>query len=153
MSEVSRDAQRIYQCLLDEIGDAITQKNFNKYRDFFQLPHRLETFDSTVIIETDADLRMMFDIACQRLESGDVKELIRNCTIAAFSDPKTIQGSHETRLIDQNHRIQDSYTALSTLRLEGGAWRVANSQYAEPNPSLPSLFVRRFERLHSDGGP
>jgi hypothetical protein len=152
MSDVSRDAQRIYQYLLDEIGDAISQRNFKKYRDFFQLPHRLETFEATVIIESVADLKKMYDTTCQRLESGGIKELTRNCTIASLDTPDTIIGSHETRLIDGSNRIQESYTALSTLRFESGVWRVADSQYAESDPSLPSLFIRGFGQRGKDDG-
>jgi hypothetical protein len=146
MSEVEECARAIYQRLLDEIGSAIVERDRGKYVDFFLLPHRLQTFETSVNIVTPAELEAYFDKLVERLSDLGVSELTRHCTIANFLDDKTIRGYHETKLINQSLVIVDDYLALSTLTDTGGAWKVSASQYAEREPSLPTHITRSEQR-------
>jgi hypothetical protein len=141
VNEERGNARQIYQHLLDLIGDAVYRRDFEKYCSFFQIPHRIETSESMLFVHSNEDLRMLFDLLCKYLRQGDIAELIRNCTMAEYSDPHTIKGVHETRLIDTNNRILDSYSALSTLSLSNSVWRVSSSQYADIGKSLPSKIL------------
>lgn len=135
-------ARRIYQSLLDGIGDAVRLGNFERYMPFFQLPHILETFEDRTVIETPAVMQSMFEGIQSRMRDMDIPELKRTCSVALFDGPDTIRGCHDTHLINSNGILCDAYSALSTLRLSDGQWQVAVSQYAEDPASIPSLAQR-----------
>lgn len=142
MSPQEDRAVQVYQRLLDSIGEAIEQKDKETYVSFFFIPHKIETFEKTFEIRSVEELGRYFDRLVDRLSSLHVRELVRTCTLAEFVDLSTIKGCHDTRLIDENLRIRESYTALSTLRCIEGAWLVSASQYAEAHPSIPTLITR-----------
>ncbi len=145
MADVSLTAQQIYQDLLDRIGSSIVFGDFESYRTYFELPHRFETFEKRLLISTLDELKSIFEGTCEHLRTIGIQELSRSCTLAEFSDPQTIKGCHDTRLIAPDNRVMDGYSALSTLRLRNGAWRVAESQYAETNLSLPSSISKKTD--------
>lgn len=142
MNDTDDLARRIYQSLLDGIGDAIRLCDFSRYRPFFHFPHQLETFEGATVVETPAALNVMFDGMCSRLQDLGVTELTRNCTVAQFGGPDTIRGCHDTRLISDDAVQHEAYSALSTLRLIDGQWQVVAAQYAEDNASLPTRALR-----------
>lgn len=137
-------AFRIYQSLLDGIGDAVRLGDFDRYMPFFQLPHVLETFEKRTVIETPEVMEAMFACMQGRMRELNVRELTRSCTVAQFDGPDTIRGCHDTRLIDRDGTLRDAYSALSTLRLINGQWLVAVGQYAEDTASIPSLSQRVY---------
>lgn len=131
-------ARDVYQRLLDEIGEAVILNDKDRYTENFLLPHSLQTLEKSFDIQTVLVLEDFFDKMVVRLKKLDVVELTRWCTVAEFIDAKTIRGCHETRLINRNVVIVEDYIALSTLTLVDGRWKVSSSQYAEPNPSIPT---------------
>lgn len=133
-----RNAKEIFQHLLDQIGSAILKEDADKYLSFVVFPHRLQTFDMSRTIDGPAELRQYFERFIYRLKELGVRELDRHCTQAEFIDKNTIHGFHETKIIDRDLVILENYFGLSTLRLADGVWKVADSQYAEPDQSVPT---------------
>lgn len=138
MSKAEESAQAIYQRLLDKIGAAIVEKDRGKYTNFFSLPHHLQTFEKVVVITDVAQLNHYFDKLVERLSDLGVSELTRYCIVAEFVDEDTIQGHHDTKLINRSLVILEDYVALSTLKRTDGSWKVSASQYAEAEPSIPT---------------
>lgn len=155
MTDTDDLARRIYQSLLDGIGDAVRLSDFDRYLPFFHLPHRLETFEGVIEIDTREALMNVFVSVCSRLKELDVSELARDCSVAQFDGPGTIRGCHDTRLISQDGAVRDAYSSLTTLQLFNGQWKLSNAQYAEDKVSLPSLTLRdqlaRQQAHHQDG--
>jgi hypothetical protein len=131
-------AREIYQELLDQIGTAIRERDRSEYIRHFCLPHRVQTFDSSLVVETEETLGTYFDRMIERLASLGVPELTRYCTVAEFKDSDTIQGFHHTKLINRDLMIVEDYTALSVLKRVADRWKVSESQYAEDGPSIPT---------------
>ncbi len=138
MTQDSQRAKEIYQQLLDEIGTAIVDKDGSRYASHFSFPHKLQTFDTVVVIEDSETLERYFYKLVDRMIRLSVPELVRYCTIAEFVDPDTIRGCHQTRLINHDLILVEDYMALSTLTFFDGVWKVSASQYAEATPSLPT---------------
>lgn len=135
-------AQEIYQGLLDDIGRAIIERDKDRYIGYFLLPHRLQTFKASLNITSPHEFGQHFDKLIQHISELGVFELTRHCTLAQFVDAHTIRGYHETKLINQAMVIVEDYIALSTLTYSDGRWRVSASQYAEPDPSLPTRITQ-----------
>lgn len=135
-------AATIYQALLDNIGETIRDGDFATYSSFVALPHAVETFEAKLTLETQSDLRGFFDQTRKRLAQLDVEGLTRTCTVADYIDDMTIRGCHETRLINGNLVIVESYMAMTTLQKRDGVWRARDSQFAENTPSIPSRALR-----------
>lgn len=146
MTQSDELARRIYQSLLDGIGDAVRLGDFDRYIPFFYLPHILETFEDRTVIETPEAMNSMFEGIQNRMRDMDVPELKRICSVAEFDGADTIRGCHDTHLINRKSILCDAYSALSTLRLIDGHWLVAVSQYAEDPVSIPSLTQRGFKQ-------
>jgi hypothetical protein len=142
MDRNNQRARDVYQRLLDEIGEAVIVEDKDRYTENFLLPHCLQTLDKSFDIQTVLELENLFFKMVERLKKFDVIELTRWCTVANFVDAKTIRGCHETRLINRNFVIVEDYIALSTLTLVDGMWKVSSSQYAEPNPSIPTQVTK-----------
>ncbi len=140
------DAKIIYQRLLDEIGTAIETRDYAAYRMHFSLPHPMRTAETELVVETDEQLRAVFDKTCTKLALQNVRGLTRVCTVAQYVDETTIRGSHETWLVTPASQIRQTYNALSTLRREHGRWRVADSQYDGSGEILPNQIAESTPR-------
>lgn len=131
-------AKQIYQSLLDDIGDAINARDKDGYISHILLPHRMHTYQKTIDIEHPDEMGLYFERLVKHIDDLGVVELIRHCTLASFSDPDTISGCHESKLINKAVVIVEDYFGLSTLKKIDGKWKVAASQYAEVEPSIPT---------------
>ena len=146
MSRTDEFAQKIYQSILDGSGDAVHLQDFDRYRPFFLFPHVLDTFEGRTVIDTPEALRAAFDTVQACLGNLGVTRMERTCTMAEFADDRTIQGVHTTRLVGVEGTVVDTYAGLCTLRRVDGQWRVAISQFAEEQVSLPSRTLRNYTR-------
>ena len=139
-------AVAIYQDLLDRIAHAMETRDYAQYQHYFAVPHVVETFEGRKEIADDRALRQFFDTLCAKLDNAGNSRMIRYCKAASFQDDTTIHGSHETRVVGHGHQIGAAYPAYSVLKLSGGQWRVASSQYAQAQGSFVDDVLRRFDR-------
>lgn len=147
------EAIAIYQRLLDEIGAAVDAADFAVYAMHFSLPHPMQTAAGETVVQTEEDLRQVFDSTCNMLALRNLNGLTRICTIADYADAQTIRGSHETWLMSPANEIRERYAALSTLRWRDGAWRVADSQYDGSDNILPCDIVRQLSPRKAPKAP
>ncbi len=147
------EAIAIYQRLLDEIGAAVSAGDFAAYAVHFSLPHPMQTAAGETLVQTEEDLRHLFDSTCNSLALRNLNGLTRICTIADYADDQTIRGSHETWLMNPQNEIRERYVALSTLRWRDGVWRVADSQYDGSDNILPCDIARRMPSSTAQKAP
>jgi hypothetical protein len=149
-------ARHIYQAHLDNVGAAITTRDFDLYQTFFTFPHRFETMTDGVHISTPMDLAGFFDTLCAQLDRHEVPNMDRLCKQASFSDARTIKGYHQTRLVRPDAIVVDSFDALCTLELHGAEpqihkdkrWLLSHSQFLENTGALPSTVLARYLKRH-----
>lgn len=139
-------AQRIYQAHLDDMGTAIAARDFVAYQTFFRFPHRFETMTEGVYIETPEDLRDFFDTLCAQLDQHEMPNMDRICKAASFSNARTINGYHQTRLVRHDAIVADSFAALCKLERHGDRWLLSHSQFAEGQAAMPTTVLARYLR-------
>lgn len=145
MTQGALTAKEIYQELLDDIGDAHRQRNFDTFRRFFILPHWFVTFETERNIEDEDQLRLAFDAMCKHMDRVGISQPTRVCLLADFEGADKIKGCHESRLINGLNHVESAFVVFSTLVRGSDTWMVAESQYAESAPSLPSIAMSRLE--------
>ncbi len=137
------NAAAIYQQFLDDVGQAIANRDFAAYKARYVLPNRLIAVQTTLVIETEDDLQTLFRNMCHVLELKTVRAPSRACYAAEFSDAgRTIHGAHTSWLVSQTEQIRQSYKARSTLILcDDNIWRLSASQYEDSGGILPNQVV------------
>lgn len=132
------DPQAIHQALLDRTGAAYVMGDFDSFAACFLLPQHVATHDGTRYLETRDDLRAMFDSMRAFFAARGVTHLDRHSTAAEFDGPDTISATHHSRFMAGVVVVQTAYPAHSILKWHDGAWKVAFSQYAVPDPAHSS---------------
>lgn len=125
-----QDAHRISNDLLVRSGLAIMEGDFDAFAHCFHLPHEIETFAGSNLIETRDGLREVFRLVRHRYVALSVTELARFIISAEYTDETTIKSAHESRLMNGKHLVQEPFPCFSVIRRIDGIWRVANSSYA-----------------------
>ena len=124
------EALRVANALLRQTGEALLSRDAARFAAAFSLPHRISTFDRTVVIETPGDLIRTFDKACAEYAKLGVTDCVRDCIAARFRDPDTIAHTHISHLMRGPWRVKDPYPCFSSLKRQDGVWRVHSSDYA-----------------------
>lgn len=124
------DAMAISDALLDSTGEAIKARDFSRFAPAFSLPHLVTTFDAKRLIETMAELEMVFQTNCDFFAEKQVTDIVRKCMSADFDGRDTVKAMHITHLMSGNQRIQDPYPSFSVITRTNGVWRVSKSDYA-----------------------
>ncbi len=139
-------AQQIYQRGLDDLGAAVDADDFDGFSSLILLPLRMETSTDHTVVETSAQLRMLFDDIRSYMGRNGVEALIRQCATADFVDADTIEGSHSTWMVTPKHLIKDRYSVQSTMQSIGGQWRVVSSRHASAPLSVPNEIIEHLNR-------
>lgn len=104
--------------------------DFEAMRACLVLPYEVETFEGRLRVETEADLRSMFEHMQLYYRATGVTALARRCLEAEFRDANTISGLFETRLIHFGNRLErPPFATFVEIRRIAGDWKVARGQY------------------------
>ncbi len=107
------------------------ENDFETFVTCFAIPQYMDTFEGRRYLETEADIRNIFDSVRSYYESKAVVELDRICVEASFRNNETIVSTHEARIIGKGAvLLQSPYPVFSILRRYDGVWKVAYSQMA-----------------------
>jgi len=121
----------VSQELLDRSGVGLMRNEYATFRSCFLLPTTVETFEGVRTIETEDELRGVFDAVGRYFRSIGVTHLARHCVSATFKAPDVIWATHETRLVCHGTNLpREPYPTFSVLRDTPEGWRVAHSTYA-----------------------
>ncbi|WP_342078563.1 hypothetical protein [Yoonia sp. SS1-5] len=127
------EAKRIYQELLDKIGQSYFDADFAYFRDVIHVPHTLHSQGQTVHVDTDEDLRAGFNKFRSYLAGIGVTEFIRTCEDAMFLNEQQIIGEHTSHLLRNGVWSREPYNVRSMLRRTDGRWQVCSSENALPD--------------------
>jgi hypothetical protein len=143
-NEPANEARQAAEHLLRETGEALIAQDFSRFGPHFALPQSLATAQGARFLETQADLRGVFEAISGQYRSMGVARLERRVEAALHESADIIHYSHTTRLLRNDGRLIDEpYSALSRAeRAAGGPWRVSGSQYGmRDQPGLTSALM------------
>ncbi len=127
------DARAIAQGLLAATGEALRAGDFVAFRNCFRLPQTVQTFNGSSVIETEDDLRQIFDRVRDHFARIGVTELVRHVVNVDFRDADTILSTHESRLLGGNELLETPYPVFSILHRTETGWVIGDSNYAIPD--------------------
>ncbi|MEM9432790.1 MAG: hypothetical protein AAGA12_02620 [Pseudomonadota bacterium] len=123
-------AKEIYQDMLDRIGQAYFDDDFDYIRRVIFVPHTFVTFESTYVMETETDLRKMYDNLRVHFRSQNIDTYHRVCHAAEFKSSTLIEGMHVTHMLSDVQQVEDSYPVRSFLKCVDNVWQVFCSDNA-----------------------
>jgi hypothetical protein len=138
------DPVAIAEDLLERTGAAMMAGDFDQFAKYFHLPQQVETFETVSLLETEMDLRTVFDAVRTYYQMKGVTRMVRRCVSAAFNDAMTVASTHETRLLHGSQFVQKPFPAFSTIAFVNDGWKVTSCSYAiddapEHNRALSKL--------------
>ena len=133
MAKDPQAARMVAEGLLARTRDALMAGDAEDFCDCFLLPHRIELFDSSNVVETRDDLQAIFFAMRDYLLRHGITEMIRQCVDAEFTDDDTISTTHISRLLRGSELMQAPYPVYSIVRRIDGVWKIAHGKYAIAN--------------------
>lgn len=123
-------ARQIAERILEATRRGLMENRFDMFRACIAIPTRIETFEASRQIETEEELREVFEAVRRYHASRRVTHLDRRCVEADFSGPGRISFTYETRLLEGPRLVQEPYPVMSDAVLDAGRWKVVRSSYA-----------------------
>ncbi len=139
-------AKEIYQDMLDRIGRAYFEDDFDYIRRVIFVPHTFVTFESTYVMETESDLRVMYDNLRSHLKRHNIDTYDRFCHAADFKSPTLIEGMHMTHMLSGAQQIEKPYPVRSFLKLIDGEWQVFCSDNALTDDGWPTRALKHAKK-------
>jgi len=147
MKSSSDSARAITTELLNRSGRAFVNGDFDAFLSCISLPYRLETFDGKRLVETEDQLRDVFEAVRMHHRKTSVTEMNRHVVEALFRDQDTILATFETRLLHKNILTQAPYPVFAVIVRENGAWKTNNMTVAvEDSAAHNALLMGRNDR-------
>ena len=129
--EGDSEAVEIADELLYRSGTAAVTRDFSAFYDCFNLPHVLETAEGRWVMETEDEIRQVFDSVCDYYSSNNVTNVVRTVIKAKFIDQNTIGSTHVSRLLQsEGQTFRKPYPTFSILKNTKVGWKVASCSYA-----------------------
>lgn len=128
--EARGEAKAIAAHALEETGQALLDRDFDRFAPFFALPQTLATPAGGRKMETLEDLRSAFDGICAFFASSGVISLDRRVETAFFDGADVIRYTHATRLVRKGAPEESPYFCQSVMQRGPSGWKVTDSQYA-----------------------
>jgi len=122
-------AWAIVETLLLKTANAMLAGDFEALNACFHLPFSVETLDSKLVVETEAEHRKLFDRMIEGYQTRGVTDIVRTCEAAALISPTRIQSIHTSHVMAGNQRIDDPMAALAAIERFGPDWLITSAQY------------------------
>lgn len=126
----SESAREIAEQLLEQSGKGLMEDRFDLLADCIALPLHLETFEGEREVATTAELRQLFDDLRHVFVRIGVTDLVRRVVAAEFFGTDTLRTTHETRILNGNRLLQDSFPVYCEVKRIDGRWRVVSTSLA-----------------------
>lgn len=135
-----QDPLPIYSAFLEELSDAISSGDFERWCDLHTLPATSHTATADYTIRTRDDLRSIFDCVRQ-LETRRTRDIPRReATYAEWASETQIRGYHMSIYDDTaDAGGTSSNKTRFTLKLKDGAWRLCAVMNSEMVTEVPGL--------------
>ena len=129
MSDVitEKQAEDIYQDLLDRIGASYFDNDYVSFRTAMAVPHTYSSDAKEQTIDSYEQLEVAFHSFREYLQGMGVTEMHRECTGATVLGDCKIIGGHTTALRRDGVNVQEPYGVWATLKMTDEGWKVASS--------------------------
>jgi hypothetical protein len=151
-------AYEIGYALLNKTKRAYFEDDFTLFASAFLLPHEHVTLQGWAVLETEEDLRMLFERMKAEFQRLEVDDIVRPLVSAEFVTPFNILATAESHIYSRGKRVAEPYAVQSTLMRCGNEWRIATANYCVPLSTrglpaalMPPAFPSET-RLPSQGG-
>lgn len=115
---------------MDRSTQALLQDDFPTFRSFFSLPYEIETFKGRRFLESEDDLKGVFEALQAHYRNAGVTDIVQSVVEAMFKDDTTVVSTHETRLLNKTVLTQKPYAVFSVFRNDGTGWRAQSMTFA-----------------------
>lgn len=125
-------AYEIGYALLNRTKRAYFEDDFPLFASAFLLPHEHVTLHGWAVLQTEEDLRVLFDRMKAEFQRLEVDDIVRPLVSAEFVTPFNILATAESHIFSRGRRVAEPYAVQSTLLLCGTEWRIATANYCIP---------------------
>ena len=115
-------AKKIFDDLLHRAQWLIRAKDFDGYKEVFDLPFGLVNLDAAHVFSTPDDLGLIFENIQHRIFCLNLTSYFAVCLDARRVDETTIVATHETRMITDNLLVGDPVPSVAVLKYVRGQW-------------------------------
>ena len=130
MDDERTPALMIAEEMLERTGVALKRGDFDDFAACFAYPHAIDTFDGPRILHDEDDLLETFDAVRAYYDTIGVTEIVRTCVAASYLDDRTIETTHETRLICNGLLTRRPFPVYTIIVHQDDRWLFRSSQYA-----------------------
>ncbi|MEM7384604.1 MAG: hypothetical protein AAF514_06630 [Verrucomicrobiota bacterium] len=122
-------AEEIADEILFLTGKAIREGHFEHFRVHFLLPQLIETLSGSKLLQTENDIRDIFDGVQSQMLKNKVVDIVRTIHSADFIDTDTIGSTHISSMIRADGTpLSPAYPTYSILKRVSGEWKIASSR-------------------------
>lgn len=147
MKVQEHNAFPIIKTILDGTAWALLNKCFPSFLQYFHVPHVVETFETSRIVNTVEEFERLFNQLTTEYEKHGTTDLVRNCLEVKFRDQDTILSTHEARVMNGSRLMWGPYPVLSEIKRYGSDWKVVKTSYAiKGNQALSDTLSGKFDR-------
>ena len=129
---VHETAYEIGYALLDKTKRAYFEDDFALFASAFMLPHEHVTLQGWAVLETEEDLRVLFERMRAEFQRLKVDDIVRPLVSAEFVTPFKILATAESHIFSGKKRVAEPFAVQSTLLRCGMDWRIATANYCVP---------------------
>lgn len=138
----SDNARDITTEFLDRSGLAFVNGDFEAFRECIALPYELETFQGKRTVDSEDELKSVFDAILMHHRKTGVTQMARNVLEAVHRDENTILATFETRLLNGTILTQAPYPVFAIIIHDGESWKTNCMTFAiEDSPDHNSLLM------------
>ncbi len=119
--------------------------DFETFATWFHLPQTVGTFDGDRRLETEADLRAVFDAMLAHFKAVGVIALRRKVLAARFIAPTVVEATFAAQYILRGHVLSEETVGHGHLRYVEGQWKIAESHYASPDPEITRALMEEHQ--------
>ena len=125
----TKTAFQIGYDLLEKTRDSLLAEDFDTFAECFFLPHLHVTVEGVAVLETEEDLRCIFDRVVSNYRRMGVDEIIRPLVASEFIDAHHIDSTAVSYIYARRKLINTPYPVRSELILSDGRWQIAAANY------------------------
>ncbi len=127
---LNREALEVADGFVYTTGRAVLHGDYDRFRPCFWLPYQIEINNDRQLIETEQDMRHMFDQVRELYKKNEVEDLIRTVIEASFLERDAIGLTFVSKLITREPDKIKPFPIFSVLRRHEGVWTIRSSLYA-----------------------
>lgn len=128
--------RRIYQDVMDRFNHAYFHSDLDTMTALMHLPVEIATFDSRMVLRTRDDLFRMMDAVRRMIDKENVTTYLRVCIAARHLDADTIDGTHESHVLNGMRYVHPRFPVRCLLRRFDGLWKVVSAEHAVEDDSF-----------------